>query len=374
MSKYALSSALTVLLLCGCRPPAPPAAGDRHWIGRFAAVGGAGEEIPVPERVSVAGSERPALVTGGGISWQTPAGELEGGTLAFSIAAPGEAGGIAVVERNGPGGEREELLRIEVAPGTWIRRRLPLERRDSPGDDDRLVLRSDGAAVAWAEIHWLPAAVGSRVRLVIPPDVVLVSIDTLRADHLSSYGYRRPTSPNLDRLADESLLFTRSSSASTWTLPSTATLLTGLLPAQHGLRRLGHRLPPEVETLAERLREHGYRTAAITDGGFVGPDWGFSQGFERYDATAGEAWAPKDVAVIAEAASRWIEENRFHPFFLFVHTYETHKPYANREGFADDFLATGWSTSTTVRSAGRTTTWDASSTACAPPGAGERPP
>jgi arylsulfatase A-like enzyme len=161
----------------------------------------------------------------------------------------------------------------------------------------------------------------------------------LRADRLSCYGHERTTSPNLDRLAAEGYLFLDSSSSSTWTLPSTATMLTGLLPDQHRVQRIPEVLHDDVETVAERLREAGYRTAALTDGGFLNLRWGFTQGFQRYDTTGGEAWDPtKDVAVIESMASEWLRENRFEPFFLFVHTYETHQPYTNAEGFADGFL------------------------------------
>ncbi len=335
-----------LLLLAACRPDPPPDPGDLRLLDRFKAIVDEGTAArftvelegrehrlttAAANRVSVARSERQALVTGPGVVWRTAGEETLGDTFAVSLAALGPAapGATAVVELVA-GGERREILRAAVAAGAWSRHRVALPRRSG-----RLVLTSEGL-VAWAEIHALRSeeSAGRPAR----PDLVLISIDTLRADHLSTYGYHRPTSPRLDRLAAESHVFRRSLSASTWTLPSTATLLTGLLPAQHGLLSIRQRLPPPVDTLAERLGRLGYRTAAFTDGGFVAPQWGFSQGFERYDATAGKAWGPKDVAAIAGPAQRWLEENRFHPFFLFVHTYETHQPYTNREGFADPFF------------------------------------
>ena len=340
-----------LLLLAACRFDPPPEPGDRRLLESFEAVvergvaAGLTLELDGRERllttaaanrVSVARSERQALVTTAGVVWQTAEEEALGGTLAVSLAALGAAdeGATAVIELRA-GGARREILRTAVRPGAWSRHRLAL-----PQESGRLALTSEGPSpVAWAEIHALRSPGRRAARR---PDLVLISIDTLRADHLSTYGYPRPTSPHLDRLAAESYLFTRSLSASTWTLPSTATLLTGLLPAQHGLLSIHRRLTPDADTLAERLARLGYRTAAITDGGFVDTHWGFSQGFERYDATAGEPWEPKDVAEIADPASRWLEENRFHPFFLFVHTYETHQPYVNRESFADPFLDPGY--------------------------------
>ena len=171
-----------------------------------------------------------------------------------------------------------------------------------------------------------------------PPDIVLVIVDTLRADRLGAYGSERGLTPRIDELAVESIVFERSLSSSTWTLPSTATLLTGLLPEQHGLRSIRDRLPEGVVTVAERLQAAGYRTAAFTDGGFVGSEWGFGQGFDEYSATPGPAWGPKDVKIVVDGALGWLERVGEEPFFLMVHTYETHQPYLDAEGFAADLL------------------------------------
>jgi len=352
--------ALLGLLAAACGPAEPPPS-DRLLLHLLEPrVGaGAGDELRVRigerrrrlapaelHRLRVARSEREAAVTAGGVSWRSAEPLELRGTVAVSVAALGPAGAGAseAVLRWHDGGEEEgegrELLRAAVAPADGWRR----VEVSAPAGAGRIELTSTGGSpVAWAELHALaPPPADQESRASRPdatrPDVVLISIDTLRADHLSAYGYPRPTTPHLDRLAGEAYLFTRAFSSSTWTLPATATLLTGLLPGQHGVRSLHRKLPPEIDTLAERLERAGYRTAAITDGGFVDPKWGFGQGFGRYDATAGEAWAPKDVRRIVESAERFLAENRFHPYFLFLHTYETHKPYRNPEGFADPFL------------------------------------
>ncbi len=194
-------------------------------------------------------------------------------------------------------------------------------------------MRSIGPiTTAWAELRLLGSKNETR------PDIVVFLVDTLRADHISSYGYYRNTTPNIDRLAEESLLFTRCNSASTWTLPSAASLLSGLPPEQHGVLRSSQQLSPDITTLAERLRAHGYRTVGLTDGGYMSYTWGLGQGFSRYDVTSGAAWQPKDVERISKNAKSWISKNRFHPFFLLIHTYETHQPYTNQDGFANRFL------------------------------------
>jgi hypothetical protein len=173
------------------------------------------------------------------------------------------------------------------------------------------------------------------------PDVVLVSLDTVRADHLSLHGYGRATSPALDRFAGANcLVFDGSIAASTWTLPTHATMFTGLLPGEHGLTSLKRNLAPEIPTLAELLAESGYATSAITDGGFLAPSWGLERGFAAYSATSGQAWEPKDARPLFATATAELDRLRrgATPFFLFVHTLEAHQPHANREGFADAFL------------------------------------
>jgi len=197
---------------------------------------------------------------------------------------------------------------------------------------------SCGARRALAALA-LPALLACARALEPPPNIVLVSLDTVRADHLSLYGYPRPTSPRLDRFAADAWVFNESYSVSTWTPPSHASMFTGLLPDHHGLRRVEETLAPEAVTAAEVLRDAGYRTAAITDGGFLRPQWGLDQGFDHYQVTPGQPWDPKDAEVVFDDAARWVEaygEKR--PFFLFVHTYEAHQPYQNVGGFADPFL------------------------------------
>jgi arylsulfatase A-like enzyme len=179
------------------------------------------------------------------------------------------------------------------------------------------------------------------------PNVLLISVDTLRADHLSCYGYARPTSPNIDRLAREGTLFTRAYASSSWTIPSHMTMFTSLPPSLHGVDDVGRTLDPARVTLAERLRDSGYQTAAFVSGPTMHAAFGFDQGFERYDNTTtfadddftgGDATRPTaatrqrahhDVTspVIAAAAERWIDGDARPPFFLFVHLWDPHYDY-----------------------------------------------
>ena len=165
------------------------------------------------------------------------------------------------------------------------------------------------------------------------PNLLLVSVDTLRADRLGTYGNALPTSPRLDALAAEGVLFETVLSQSPKTTPSHATMLTSLAPCVHGLTMWEGTearpvLSPRVHTLAEALRARGYATAAFTGGGPMDRSRGFGQGFARY----------REEQPI-ERAMRWLAKRpRGRPFFLFVHTFEVHDPYVPRADLVEQFL------------------------------------
>jgi len=177
--------------------------------------------------------------------------------------------------------------------------------------------------------------VWTNPRLVVPSEtststsatnIVLISIDTLRADHLGCYGSVRPTSPAIDAMANAGMLFRNATSASSWTLPSHASLLTGLDPSRHGAIHFGFTtpIPQSVRTLAEQLWSAGYATAAFTDGFFVSAGLGFDQGFDRFHGpTRMNAEARENLSL----ALQWAVARKEQPFFVFVHSYEVHMPY-----------------------------------------------
>lgn len=168
------------------------------------------------------------------------------------------------------------------------------------------------------------------------PDVVLISIDSLRRDHVHAYGYRRDTTPTLDRLAERGARFTRALSASPWTLPAHMTMMTGLWPTEHGVVESDRRLAEGVPTVAERLKAGGYATAAFTSTIFVSGDYGFDRGFDTYadhDLTEKQnlAHAVRTPQLVTEAMD-WARKLPEHtPAFVFLHTYDAHYPYAPPE-------------------------------------------
>ena len=295
---------------------------------------------PQTRSILVGESQREALLTADGQSLRAEIVFPPHPVLRFSAAAvkshgvPSQGIAEAVVSWR-TGSEEHELYSFSVtSDAMWTEHTVEIADVPALGE---LRLTSRGAwSVAWSELYLYSedGEPGDE-----RPNLVLIVIDTLRADHMSSYGYGRPTTPRIDRLAGESLVFLNSYSASTWTLPSGASLLTGLFPGQHGLRSVDDRLSPDASTVARHLRAAGYRTVAFTDGGFFRPRWGFGLGFERYDSTPGEAWEePKDVTKVVAAARDWLENAFYEPFFLLLHTYEVHQPYANTEDFAAPFL------------------------------------
>lgn len=323
--------------------------GDEPW--HFADQDGPVDaERPSPLRAGL--SQRIAVITAPGIAWEVDVDLRPGDRLAFATTTPrpaadaepaGEPEGKAESANRGPvqgrlslldeDGNERVLARVEPALGTWVEHRIEI----SEATRGRLRLASPQGAVGWAGALLIRGEPAEPSR----PNLLLVSIDTLRADRLGIYGAEQDVTPNLDRFAADALVFDRALSSSTWTLPSHASMFTGLLPRQHGLLRHQDRLAAGTPTVASRLRGMGYHTVAITDGGFLHPRWGLAAGFDRWDWTVGHPWEPKDVKEVVQRAKRWLEGNGFEPYLLFVHTYETHQPYGNREGFADPFLPTG---------------------------------
>ncbi len=155
------------------------------------------------------------------------------------------------------------------------------------------------------------------------PNLVLVSIDTLRADRMSLYGYERPTTPELEALAEGARVFERASSPAPWTLPSVTSTLTGLLPAEHGVVDRSLELAPEVQTLAEALGELGYETALFGVNAVFETGHGLDQGFETWRPHKGTSGGQLNVEVREFLARR--DEER--PLFLVVHYFEPHCPY-----------------------------------------------
>ncbi len=198
-----------------------------------------------------------------------------------------------------------------------------------------------------------------------PRSVILVCIDTLRADHVGAYGYAPPTTPNLDRLASEGTLFESTVAQSNWTVPATATLLTSLYPSEHGARIEGDskhlgktppaQLRPGVETLADILQPNGFRTGLFSANPFL---YGrFKRGFD-----AAEVELQSATSLTAKAIA-WIAENPAEPFFLHLQYMDLHRPIEPPEPYFNYFAVPAGGPRGSEHKAWRFVTWRGRETA-----------
>jgi arylsulfatase len=169
-----------------------------------------------------------------------------------------------------------------------------------------------------------------------PPSLLLITIDTLRADHLGTYGYARPTSPRLDELARQAVVFEKAYATLPRTTQSIATLLTGLYPKHHQARGLFSYLPPGNTTLAEILRERGYATRAVVSNIFLQPGKGFEQGFESYSNPRSRFDGDSSAQITSEALGL-LAGMQDRPFFLWVHYLDPHWSYEPEERLVKRF-------------------------------------
>ena len=186
------------------------------------------------------------------------------------------------------------------------------------------------------------------------PNVIIVSLDTLRADALGGFGYARDTSPNIDGFLSESIVFTQAHVPEPHTLPSHTSLFTSLHPLSHGVEARfsgGRALPAHIPTLASILEERGRATAAFINGGFLHPRFGIGRGFQRYDYMSDVGTREgsessrygRNAAETNKAVFDWLDENGKLPFFLFVHYFDIHSdwellPYDSPERYRQMFL------------------------------------
>lgn len=189
-----------------------------------------------------------------------------------------------------------------------------------------------------------PAPAGATSAPAPPPparSLLLVTIDTLRADRVGAYGYARARTPAFDAIAREGTRFARAYAPAPITLPSHATLLTGRYPPGHGSRHNGMRIRDDLPTLASHLRGAGLSTAAFVSAFPLDPRFGLAAGFDTYDARLPRSGDGRPVNerpghATVDAALAWLATHRDRPFFLWVHLFEPHAPYEAREGVPAD--------------------------------------
>jgi arylsulfatase A-like enzyme/tetratricopeptide (TPR) repeat protein len=169
------------------------------------------------------------------------------------------------------------------------------------------------------------------------PNVLLITVDTTRADHLPAYGYKKIKTPNIDALANEGILFRQCATTSPLTLPAHCSIFTGTYPTYHGVRINGNTaLSSENLTLAEAFSKNGYQTGAFVGAFVLDGRWGLNQGFDHYDDQFDlKKFKKLDLGLvqrpgneIVDAALVWLEDQKDKPFFAWLHFYDPHTPYA----------------------------------------------
>jgi len=178
------------------------------------------------------------------------------------------------------------------------------------------------------------------------PNVVLLSVDSMGSKHLGCYGYPRPTSPNIDRIAESGVLFENVMAQSNWTKPALASILTSLYAAVHktdargetgdridvNVRNQAHILDPRFRTMAEEFKDGSYATAGFSNGGYAHSFFGFGRGFDIYENSAG------GLKSCTYRLLQWLCKNRDRPFFAWIHAWDVHFPYMDRPPFNRKFI------------------------------------
>lgn len=217
-----------------------------------------------------------------------------------------------------------ERVQLEVRPGSELELATRVISGAATATPAAFGLLDVVAEVEYAQSLSSPAA----------PNLVLIVIDTLRADRLGCYGYEKDLSPNIDALAESGKLFERTYAPSSWTWPSTASLLTGRTPPAHGVMDpescfLAH----DFVTLAEQLHEGGFATAACSTNPLIVPEKNFDQGFDEFHTTEwGDAWSALQLI------EPWLRARDGERFFLYLQFTEPHTPYEPRADLVSEWV------------------------------------
>ena len=246
----------------------------------------------------------------------------------------GERARFEVIVRTTGGGKTVAAHSVGAVPGEWQWHDRRADLSAFAGKQVEIVLRTR------AEVGH-PHPVWGNPVIDVPPsgdgpnNVILIAVDTLRADRLSSYGYEKATSPHLDALARDGVRFDQVASNCNWTCPSFASILTGTVPARHGVHSYGPRtpLPSELETLAERFRADGWVTQSII---YKPPlyDGGFEQGFDVAFNVPREAVRASDNLT---EAMEWLDAHAGRRNFLFLHFNDPHQPFTQPDPWDQKF-------------------------------------
>lgn len=247
-----------------------------------------------------------------------PCRDRDAEAIDFSIYNPGDSDltyELWVETRSG----KEMVFRRRFRGDAFHSERIDLERFRPRLR--RLWLRTTGrGGGAWIN----PRLIRSREN---PKLMIVIMLDTLRADHMSLYGYGRKTTPAIDDLSRESLVFENAYSTTSWTLPAHVSLFSGKEILDHGVLSQDNRIAESYPLFPEILQRRGYATAAFTGGGFIEDNYGFHRGFQIYSNRPGDIFHLNSAELVFDNFRTFLERNRDGDCFLFLHTYQMHAPY-----------------------------------------------
>lgn len=184
------------------------------------------------------------------------------------------------------------------------------------------------------------------------PNIILITINSLRADHVGAYGYMRKTTPHFDQFAKENVFFSTAFSTSSWQMPSHGSILTSLYPSEHGAVHINNKLTDKCKTLPEIIAKEGYYTVGFCSNPRLSSEKGFARGFDFYDDYSVEMFLEnismsgdekininqqRTNDLINQSAIRWLENNKAAPFFLYLHYYDNHWDYLPPEPYYSMF-------------------------------------
>jgi hypothetical protein len=241
---------------------------------------------------------------------------LQSGTLTFQVKAA-EAGREKLLFSSDLREPMGKVEKVTLAKNATMNMRLILETRGS-------------GLGAWID----PCLLRARAR---PRTVLILMLDTLRADHVSAYGYPRRTTPALDGLAKGSLVFSRAFSTSSWTLPAHVSLFSGRDVLGHGVVSPESVIPADLPLLAEKMQADGFVTLALTGGGFVDDHFGFYRGFQSYANRPDDIFQQKASVLLYRAIMSRAADFAGQDLFIFLHTYQMHAPYKAPDPYARAF-------------------------------------
>lgn len=287
------------------------------------------------EKVAAGNDWRAAAVVSTQGFFSARASVQPGHILKFAVARSREAGSSKAVVTILSGESKEvvwEAPARALEQHSWRDVAVPLVA----GGDLEVVFEVSGhekqGEVYFANPCLVPAPGKRRQGL----NIILVVVDALRADRLGLYGYKRPTSGPIDKLASSAVVFEDCVAVSSWTLPSMGTILTSLHPSAHGMTTVHKGLSGDLVTVTEVLRNAGYYTGCVQANPHMGPQAGVAQGFAEYlhlPVTLGQMQPYARAEEVNTAALDWLERNSDRPFFLYLHYMDVHSPFRPPERF-----------------------------------------